>query len=97
MLFMVIEHFRNGEPTPIGKRFRERGRMMPDGVAYHASWVDPAGARCFQLMEAESEVMLRPWIDAWADLVEFEVVPVKTSRDYWAALSGGAEEGLAEP
>jgi hypothetical protein len=50
MLFMVIEPFRNGDAKLIGERFRRDGRMLPEGVVYHASWVDPAGARCFQLM-----------------------------------------------
>ena len=54
MLFMVIEHFKNKDPKPIGERFKREGRMMPEGVAYHASWIDPAAARCFQVMEADS-------------------------------------------
>jgi hypothetical protein len=52
MLFMVIEHFKDGNPNPIGERFRHSGRMLPQGVLYHASWIDPAAARCFQVMEA---------------------------------------------
>jgi len=54
MLFMVIERFRNKDPKPIGERFKRQGRMMPEGVVYHASWIDPAAARCFQIMEADS-------------------------------------------
>jgi len=84
MLFMVIEQFRGGDPKPVRKRFEERGRMLPDGVAYHASWIDAAQARCFQVMEAEDASRLEPWLRAWADLVEFEVIPVLTSQDYWA-------------
>jgi len=45
MLFMVIERFKHGDPAPIGQRFRQNGRMLPEGVSYHASWVDSAGAR----------------------------------------------------
>jgi hypothetical protein len=86
MLFMVIEQFRDGDPAPVQTRFRERGRMLPDGARYHASWIDPSRARCFQIMEADSATALRPWLEAWADLVEFEVVPVLTSADYWASL-----------
>ena len=51
---MVIEHFRNQDPKPIGERFKRMGRMMPEGVVYHASWIDPAAVRCFQVMEADS-------------------------------------------
>ena len=35
--------------------------MMPEGVVYHASWIDPAAARCFQVMEADSVEQLRQW------------------------------------
>ena len=31
MLFMAIERFRNRDPGPVYRRFRERGRMMPKG------------------------------------------------------------------
>jgi hypothetical protein len=87
MLFMVIEQFRNDDPLPVRARFRERGRMLPDGVIYHASWIDAARARCFQVMEAEDAAALQPWIDAWADIVDFDVVPVLASPDYWASLA----------
>ena len=50
--------------------------MLPDGVSYRASWIDSAGHRCFQIMEAPDEESLRPWLAAWSDLVEFEIVPV---------------------
>jgi len=52
MLFMVIERFKKGDATPVGERFKKSGRMLPEGLLYRASWVDPGGARCFQLMEA---------------------------------------------
>lgn len=84
MLFMVIEKFKHADTKRIGERFRERGRMLPDGVAYHASWVDSAGARCFQVMEAQQPELLREWISRWEDLVDFEVVPVQTSADFWS-------------
>lgn len=87
MLFMVIEHFKNGDAKPVGERFQRSGRMMPEGVVYHASWVDPADARCFQVMEAEDVETLQAWTARWADLVDFEIVPVLTSREYWARQS----------
>ena len=86
MLFMVIEHFKNGDAEPIGDRFRERGRMLPENVTYHASWIDAQNARCFQLMEAPHRESLEPWIAAWADLVDFEVVPVQSSAEFWATV-----------
>ena len=84
MLFMVIERFKNGDPAPVGERFQKRGRMLPEGVTYHASWVDRASSRCFQVMEAPGPESLQPWIGEWDDLVDFEVIPVVTSNEFWA-------------
>jgi hypothetical protein len=39
MLFMVIERFKNGDAVPVYRRYREKGRMMPDGLKYVDSWV----------------------------------------------------------
>ncbi len=83
MLFMVIEHFK--DVPAVGERFERRGRMLPDGVVYHASWVEPGGARCFQVMEADSAAALEPWIASWKDLADFEIVPVLTSQQFWTA------------
>ena len=84
MLFMVIERFEHGDAQAIGNRFKQSGRMLPEGVAYHSSWVDLTGTRCFQIMEAPQLESLNPWIERWQDLIEFEVVPVLTSADFWA-------------
>ena len=86
MLFMVIESFKRGAIVPIGERFKSSGRMLPEGVIYHTSWVDAAGARCFQVMEAPYPELLNNWISRWDDLIDFEVIPVKTSSEFWAAL-----------
>jgi Protein of unknown function (DUF3303) len=86
MLFMIIEFFKNGDPKPIGDRFRDRGRMLPDGVTYHASWIDPQYARCFQVMEAPDQKSLTPWITAWQDLIDFEVIPVVPSVEFWSSV-----------
>jgi hypothetical protein len=84
MLFMVIERFKAGDPNAVGARFKASGRMLPEDVTYHASWMEEAGSRCFQIMEAPSVEDLAPWIRHWADLVDFEIVPVLTSADFWA-------------
>lgn len=89
MLFMVIERFKNGDIGPVGERFRSAGRMMPEDVKYVASWIDLPGRVCYQMMEAESENRLKLWTDNWCDLVDFEVVPVLTSADFWALRSSG--------
>ena len=79
MLFVVIEHYRQGDAVPVYRRFRERGRMMPAGVEYRGSWVTEDLAHCYQVMECERRENLDAWIARWKDLVDFEVVPVLTS------------------
>jgi len=85
---MVIEHFKEGNTRSIGERFRHSGRMLPEGVVYHASWVDSGGARCFQVMEAPDHDLLRVWTSRWHDLVDFEIIPVLTSGDFWSRQDG---------
>jgi hypothetical protein len=85
MLFMVIEHFK--DVKQVGERFARSGRMLPTDVIYHASWVDAATNRCFQVMEAPNRESVESWIDRWDDLIDFEVVPVVTSSDFWSQLS----------
>jgi uncharacterized protein DUF3303 len=87
MLFMVIEHFRNGDPVPVYARFRERGRLAPEGLTYVSSWVTSDHARCYQVMECEDRVLLDQWMAAWSDIVDFEVLPVVTSAQAAAAVT----------
>ena len=87
MLFMVIERFKDGDPKPIGQRFRREGRMLPEGVIYQMSWIDPPNARCFQVMEAPSPASLNEWVRRWNDLVDFEIIPVVGSAEYWATIA----------
>jgi hypothetical protein len=81
MLYVVIERYRPGQAPAVYRRFRERGRMAPDGVRYVSSWVDLEFRRCFQVMEAPDDDALRAWTKHWDDLVEFEIVPVRTSAE----------------
>ena len=60
--------------------------MLPEGVVYHGSWIDPANARCFQIMEAKDLATLDAWTVRWSDLVDFEIVPVVGSQEYWAKI-----------
>ncbi|MDQ3746595.1 MAG: DUF3303 domain-containing protein [Acidobacteriota bacterium] len=87
MLFMVIERFRGGDAAPVYRRYRERGRMMPEGLKYVESWVETDFGRCFQLMECEDARLLREWAARWEDLVEFEVIPVLTSKEAAEAIT----------
>ena len=87
MLFMIIEHFREGRAIEVYRRFRDRGRMAPDDVRYVASWVDLKFERCFQVMEADNEGLIREWTKKWDDLVDFEIVPVRTSQEAAQAIA----------
>ena len=80
MLYMVIERFKNRDAKPVYTRFKEKGRMMPDGLKYVGSWIEANFDRCFQVMEAEDERLLHEWADHWRDLMDFEFVPVLTSE-----------------
>lgn len=80
-LYMVIEHFKNRDPLPAYRRFRERGRLAPDGVTYISSWVDHSMQRCYQIMETHDRRLLDEWIANWDDIIEFEVYPVMTSQE----------------
>ena len=91
MLFMVIERFKDRDPSPIYARLREQGRGMPDGLRYVDSWVEANFDRCFQLMESEDALVLQQWVLQWRDLVEFEIVPVspsKSIRELFSAAGG---------
>src|SRR6185436_7221210 len=80
-LYMVIEHFRNGDAVSVYRRFRDRGRLAPEGLSYVSSWVNDNLSRCFQLMETEDRTLLDEWMESWSDLVEFEIHPVISSAE----------------
>jgi hypothetical protein len=88
MLYMVLEDFR-GDPAPVYRRFRDLGRLAPEGLRYVSSWVTPDLQRCFQVMECDQRELLDEWIEQWKDLVDFEVVPVLTSADAAALMAPG--------
>ncbi|MBK7834100.1 MAG: DUF3303 family protein [Gemmatimonadetes bacterium] len=81
MRYMIIEHFHHGDPLPVYRRFRDRGRLAPDGLRYVDSWVTHDLAHCYQVMECDERALLDAWIANWADLVDFEVIPVHSSAE----------------
>jgi hypothetical protein len=80
-LFMVIENFKNRDAVPVYRRFKERGRLAPEGLKYVSSWVDHKLTRCYQVMEASDRTLLDQWMANWSDLIDFEVYPVITSQE----------------
>jgi hypothetical protein len=81
MLFMIVEKFKNSDPLPVYRRFRDSGRLSPDGLQYVSSWVDHKLERCFQIMETDDPTLVDQWIANWSDIIEFEIYPVLTSKD----------------
>ncbi len=87
MLYMVVEHFKNRDARAVYRRFGEKGRMTPAGLTYVESWVETNFDRCFQVMECEDANLLEQWATHWRDLVEFEFVPVRCSREAAAIMA----------
>ena len=87
MLFMVIETFRDQDAKAVYRRFRDKGRQCPEGLAFVASWVTADLDRCFQLMECTDVTLLQRWAAQWSDLVDFEIVPVAPGKATAAALA----------
>ena len=86
VLFMIVEHFHDGDPAPVYRRFRDQGRLMPEGLRYVASWVTADFRHCFQIMECEDRGLFEEWMACWKDLMDFEIIPVMTSAEAVAAI-----------
>ena len=87
MHYLVIEHFCDRDPVPVYRRFRVQGRLMPEGLQYISSWITDDLTRCYQVMEAPARDLLEEWMAQWADLMEFEVMPVVSSAEVQARLA----------
>ena len=81
MLFMVVEHFKQGKTKEIYRRLQERGRMMPEGLKYLDSWISADFNRCWQLMECDDPRLFQEWVLQWQDLFELEIIPVVSSQE----------------
>jgi hypothetical protein len=81
MIYMIIEHFRDGDARPVYRRFRDHGRLAPDGLHYISSWVTTDLKHCYQVMETDDARLLEGWMSEWRDIVDFECIPVVTSAE----------------
>ncbi len=86
MLYLIVENFR-GDPVPVYRRFRDQGRLAPEGLRYVSSWVTRDLQKCFQIMECDDPELLQEWIDRWKDLVDFQITPVMTSAEAAAEIA----------
>lgn len=74
--FMVIERFKDGRRDDVYARYHKQGRMLPDGLSYLNSWTNRERSLCFQLMETSQPDLFPVWFERWADLVDFELIPL---------------------
>lgn len=87
MHFVIVERFLDGDPVPVYRRFRDQGRLAPEGLRYMESWVSDDMTRCYQIMECDDRALLDAWMVAWRDIVDFEVVPAITSEEAAARVA----------
>jgi len=87
MQFVIVENFRNGDAVPVYRRFRDKGRMAPEGLKYVASWVSLDFTRCYQVMECDNRELIDEWLAHWSDIVDCDVIPAMTSAEAAAAIA----------
>jgi hypothetical protein len=81
MLYMAVERFKPGAAPEIYRRFREKGRIVPEGLQYISSWIDYDLTICWQLMRTDDATLFQEWTKNWDDLMDFEIIPVRASAE----------------
>ena len=88
MLFMVIEHFKDNDMVPIYRQVRDGSRMLPTGLRYIDSWVEPNFSRCFQLMECDDARLFQQRGLEWRGFdTTIDIVPVVCSKETQAVVA----------
>ncbi len=90
MQYMIVEKFKKGKLKDVYHRFEERGRLTPEGLTYINSWITEDLSTCYQVMETDNSHTLEQWMDVWKDLVDFEVLPVVSSREAREKIDAGS-------
>ena len=85
MLYIVIERFKDA--PEIYRRLRDKGRMMPLGLDYIASWISEDMTVCYQLMKTDDRGLFEEWMKHWRDLMDFEITAVRTSAEVVALMN----------
>ncbi|MER9618409.1 DUF3303 domain-containing protein [Mesorhizobium sp. M0207] len=83
MLFFVTEDFRGCDRKEIYRRFRDQGRLKPDALLVHHSWIAADMSRCFLLVEADDVTLLQRWSSngrIWSNSRSF---PWRRTRIWW--------------
>lgn len=86
MLFMIVEDFTKSDIVDIYRHLRDRGRGIPDGLTYHASWISADLTTCYQLMEADDASLLQQWAMHWRTFAGISIVPVTASKEVQAVV-----------
>ena len=89
MIYMIVEHFRDGDARPVYRRFRDKGRLAPDGAQVHCK-LGHDGHRALLSghgMRGSRSSSSSGWRSG-ATLCDFECIPVVTSAE--AARDDGA-------
>jgi hypothetical protein len=98
MLFMVVERFKDNDAVPVYQRFRDKGRLLPEGLEYVGSWIEASFGRCFQLMACDDARLLQEWVLQWRGTgVTFEIVPVIPSKDTVEVVAPFLDEAESAP
>ena len=69
------------------RRFREEGRLLPEGLTYVGSRVEANRDRCFQLTECDDARLLQQCLARRRDVADFEFVPVVPSQETLATIT----------
>ena len=69
---------------------------MPEGLEYISSWIDLDFKICYQLMQTEEFALFDQWIANWNDLMDFGIVPVRTSAEAVDLTSGRTSSAVSD-
>jgi hypothetical protein len=74
VLFMIIERFRNQDAKAVYARFREHGRLAPEGLAYVGTYTKLGGR---MIGDYRAAGITKAEIEAFSAVMDFIHHPVK--------------------
>jgi len=81
MLFHITYELSPGERDNVQKRFKETGALPPVGVTMQGRWHSVTGEVGFLVAESSDAVAIAKWMQAWTDLLSFDITPVLTDNE----------------
>ncbi len=73
--YRIIERLHDRDTVPVYRRFRENGRLKPDGFEHISSWVTADVRSCYQIMATDDPNLMEELISHCSDFVNFEILP----------------------